>query len=363
MVGFLRSVVNRVAPLDGSAMAEARQRHDRLTKPRGALGRLERLAIQVAGIRGEARPRLADKAVVVMAADHGVTAEGVSAYPAEVTAQMVQAIVRGTAAVSVLGRQSGARVVPVDVGINADLPRDLPIQHRKVARGTANMAHGPAMSAAEAAAAIRVGLDVLDDESGHGLDVVCLGEMGIGNTTAASAIVAAITGLPASEVTGRGTGLDQQTWQHKVRVVERVLAVNRPNPADPLEVLARVGGLEIAALVGVTLGAAARRIPIVVDGFIATAAALIAGSLCPAARGHMIAAHRSAEPGHRAALAHLEIEPLLSLDMRLGEGTGALLALPIVDAALALLDEMATFEEAGVSDLPAEPAGSVSAAC
>ncbi len=338
-------------------MSAARRRQDLLTKPAGSLGRLERLATQIAGMTGLDRPRLSRKGIVVMAADHGVTQEGISAYPSAVTAQMVQNFARGGAAINVLARRAGARVVVVDVGVAADLPPSLPILHHKVARGTANLAQGPAMRAEEALAAIGVGIDVVAREAETGLDVVCLGEMGIGNTTAASAITAAIVGCPAEDVTGRGTGIDDEAWRRKVGVVDRALSVNRPDPADPLDVLAKVGGLEIAGLVGVTLGAAARRIPVAVDGFIATAAALLAVALCPLAHGYLVAAHRSAESGHRAALQHLELEPLVALDMRLGEGSGAALVLPMLDAALALLDEMATFGEAGVAGAVADQDG------
>jgi nicotinate-nucleotide--dimethylbenzimidazole phosphoribosyltransferase len=347
----------RVDPLDAPAMAQARLRLDSLTKPPGSLGRLERLAVQLAGITANPRPRLVNRMVVVMAGDHGVVAEGVSAYPAAVTAQMVHNFARGGAAINVLARQAGASVVVVDVGVATELPADLPILHRKVAFGTANLASGPAMSRAQVLAAIDVGLDLAERGTGPESDIVCLGEMGIGNTTSASTILAAITGLPVAEVTGRGTGIDDATWRHKVEVIQRALEVNRPDPSDPLDVLARVGGLEIAALVGLALGAAARRIPILVDGFIATVAALVAAELCPAARGYMIAGHRSVEIGHRVALERLELEALVALDLRLGEGTGAALALPILDAALAILDEMATFEEAGVSGPPATPPG------
>jgi len=359
----LAQVCRHVRPLDQAAMAAARQRQAELTKPPGSLGRLERLSVQIAGITGQARPRLQQPAVFVMAADHGVTAEGVSAYPMQVTRQMVENFARGGAAINVLARRAGARVVVVDVGVASDLPPDLPIRHRKVAHGTANFARGPAMSAGQAEAAIQVGLDVVADEVANGLDVVCLGEMGIGNTTAASAIVAALCGLPAAAVTGRGTGIDQATWERKVAVIERGLAqhglrANDPecglaqhglHANEPLDVLARVGGFEIAGLVGVTLAAAAARRPVVVDGFIATAAALVASELCPLVRGYLIAAHRSVEIGHAAALERLELEPLLALDLRLGEGTGAALALPIIDAALGVLSEMATFAEAGVA--------------
>ena len=345
----LQALGERIQPLDQVAMADARRRLDELTKPPGSLGRLERLAVQIAGITGQPRRALVRKAIIVMAADHGVTAEGVSAYPSTVTAEMVRNFAAGGAAVNVLARQIGARVVVVDIGVAAALADDLPVLRRKVAYGSANLAHGPALTHDQALQAIQVGLEVVEREIAYGLDVVCLGEMGIGNSTPASAIIATLCSLPVADVTGRGTGIDEPTWRHKVEVIERGLAVNRPNPSDPLDVLRKVGGLEIAGLVGVALGAAARRVPVVVDGFIATAAALLAGELSPAVRSYLIAAHRSAEAGHRAALAHLELEPLFALDLRLGEGTGAALALPLLDAAVAIVDQMATFVEAGVS--------------
>ena len=345
----LQAVIESVQPLDEQAMAAARQRQDQLTKPPGSLGRLERLATQLAGITGAPLPRLPRKAVIVMAADHGVVREGVSAYPPEVTAQMVQNFANGGAAINVLARQAKARVIVVDVGVATELASSLPIVHRKVAFGTANFARGPAMTPDQALAAIGVGLDVITSEAERGLDLVCLGEMGIGNTTVASALVAAMTGCPIARVTGRGTGIDDATWQHKVAVIERALALNRPDATQPLEMLAKVGGLEVAALVGTALGAASRRIAVVADGFIATTAAMLAVELCPRVRGYLIAAHRSVEVGHRVVLEALELEPLVALDLRLGEGSGAAVVLPILDAALALLGEMATFAEAGVA--------------
>jgi nicotinate-nucleotide--dimethylbenzimidazole phosphoribosyltransferase len=340
----LNDYCRRVDQLDLTAAAEVRQRLDSLTKPRGSLGRLERLAVQIGGITGNSRPSLRHRLVVVMVADHGVAAEGVSAYPAAVTAQMVHNFARGGAAINVLARQVGAEVLVVDVGVAADLPMELPIVHRKIAFGTANMAHQAAMTLDQALGAIAVGLELSQRDA----DVICLGEMGIGNTTAASAVVAAVTGSPLAEVTGRGTGIDDITWVHKLRVIQRALAVNQPQASDPLDVLVKVGGLEIAALVGLIVGAAARRAVVVVDGFIATAAALLAVELCPLARGYLIAAHRSVEIGHRVALEALELEPLFALDLRLGEGTGAALALPLIDASLAMLADMATFDEAGI---------------
>ncbi len=346
----LPDLVARIGPVDGAARAEARERQSQLTKPAGSLGQLEELSVQLAGITGRARPRFPRKAVIVLCADHGVAASGVSAYPSAVTAQMVANFLAGGAAINVLARQVGARVVVADLGVAAELPDAPALRRAKIARGTRNLADGPAMTVAEAHAAIEAGATILEDELARGLDLVATGDMGIGNTTASSAIVAAITGVPVADVTGRGTGVDDQGWARKVAVIERALGRNQPDPADPIDVLAKVGGFEIGGLVGVILGAAANRIPVVVDGFISGAAALLAVELCPPARDYLIAAHRSVEVGHRVVLKRLGLEPLLALNLRLGEGTGAALAMPLVDAAAAILDEMATFAEAGVSE-------------
>jgi nicotinate-nucleotide--dimethylbenzimidazole phosphoribosyltransferase len=343
-------VISAIRPLDAGAMRAARRRQDELTKPQGSLGRLEELATKLAGITGKPRPRLAHKAVIVMAADHGVAAEGVSAYPQAVTAQMVRNFLAGGAAINILARRAGARVVVVDMGVAADLPDHAGLVNRKLGHGTQNMASGPAMSPEGALAAIAAGVEIVGAEADRGLDLVGTGDMGIGNTTASSAIVAAITGAAVAEVTGRGTGLDEAGWRRKVAVIERALAVNRPDRADPLDVLGKLGGYEIAGLVGVILGAAGRRIPVVLDGFISGAAALIATELCPLARDYLIAAHNSVEIGHRIMLERMELAPLLNLDLRLGEGTGAAMAMHLIDDAVAILDEMATFKEAGVSE-------------
>jgi len=351
-LGRLLDTIAAIAPLGEAALATARARQDTLTKPPGSLGRLETLAIRLAGITGQGRPAVDRQAIIVMAGDHGVAVEGVSAYPAAVTPQMVANFLQGGAAINVLARAAGARVVVVDVGVAVPVA-GAGLVVRKVAPGTRNMVEGPAMTQAEVLRAIEVGLDVVEEQADAGLDVIALGEMGIGNSTAASAITAALTGLPPAAVTGRGTGVDDVGLARKVAVVERALAVNRPDPNDSLDVLAKVGGLEIAGLVGVTLGAAGRRIPVVVDGFIAGAAALVAVELCPRARDYLIAAHVSAEAGHRVILERLGLDPLLDLDLRLGEGSGAALALPLIASAARLLDEMATFAEAGVA-IPAE---------
>ncbi len=348
-MGLLEDTVARVGPLDGGAMERARARQDTLTKPPGSLGRLEELSIRVAGITGSDMPSLPSKAVITMAGDHGVAAEGVSAYPSEVTPQMVLNFLAGGAAINVLARRAGARVVVVDMGVASDLPESPGLMVRKVAHGTRNMALGPAMTPDEARQCVEAGIGVLLEERAKGLDVVGTGDMGIGNTTASSAIVAAITGANVADVTGRGTGIDDAGLSRKVAVLRRVLEVNQPDPADPLDVLTKVGGLEIGGIAGVILAGAAERIPVVIDGFISGAAALIAVELCPAARDYLIAGHTSVEAGHRVILERLGLVPLLNLNLRLGEGTGAALAMGLLDASLAILSEMATFASAEVS--------------
>jgi nicotinate-nucleotide--dimethylbenzimidazole phosphoribosyltransferase len=346
----LIDIIIRIHPLDITAMKATRHHLDQLTKPQGSLGRLEELAIKLAGITGQERPCFPHKGIIVMAADHGVANEGVSAYPQKVTAQMVQNFLAGGAAINVLARRVGARVIVADMGVAADMPEHPNLISRKIGRGTQNIALGPAMSMGEALAAITAGIKIIEDEITRGLDLVAIGEMGIGNTTAASAIVAAITGQSVANVTGRGTGIDQEKWQHKVAVIQHALVVNHPDPTEPVDVLAKLGGYEIAGLVGVILGAAAQRLPIIIDGFISGAAALIATELCPQVRDYLIAAHNSVEIGHRLVLEHMELVPLLNLDLRLGEGTGAMMALHLVEDATAIRDEMATFAEAGVTE-------------
>jgi nicotinate-nucleotide--dimethylbenzimidazole phosphoribosyltransferase len=332
------------------AMNSARARQDTLTKPQGSLGRLEELSIKLAGIQGKPIPQIRHKAVITMAGDHGVVAEGVGNWPQEVTAQMIYNFLRGGAGINVLARQVGARVVVVDMGVAADLEPHPQLISRKVARGTQNMFLRPAMTIEQAVTAIETGIEVVGGEVAKGLDIVGTGDMGIGNTTASSAICAAMTGEPAAEVTGRGTGISDEQLAHKIEVVKRALAVNRPDPKQPLEVLAKVGGFEIGGLVGVMLAAAAYRIPVVIDGFISGAAALIATALAPRLREFLIAAHVSAEPGHKVLLRHLRLTPLLDLGMRLGEGTGAVLGIFLAEAAARILAEMSTFAEAGVSE-------------
>jgi nicotinate-nucleotide--dimethylbenzimidazole phosphoribosyltransferase len=320
---------------DAGAVAAARAALDAKTKPRGSLGRLEELACRIAAIRGSAEPGRLRSAVVVAAADHGVAAEGVSAYPQDVTRQMLANFEGGGAAVCVLARQAGAELRVVDTGVG---------------RPTANIAEGPAMPREEAISLVERGVALADDLAATGLGIVGLGEMGIGNSTSAAALAAALLPAEPASVCGRGTGLDDGGVARKVAVVERALRANACDPADPLGVLAALGGRELALLCGLALGAAANRLVVVVDGFISAAAALVAARLVPAAADAMVAAHLSPEPGHRLILAELGLDPILDLGLRLGEGSGAALVLPVLDAALAILSEMATFAEAGVTD-------------
>ncbi len=347
---YLQETIAKIGPLSLSAMEEARKRQDQLTKPQGSLGELEELSVKVAGITGNPRPVIRHKAVIVVAGDHGVAAEGVSAYPQEVTAQMVYNFLRGGAAINVLARHVGARVVVVDAGVAADLEPHPGLKIRKLGYGTGNIALGPAMSREQAIQALETGIALVEEEKALGLDLVAPGDMGIANTTPAAAIASAVTGLPPAEVTGRGTGLDTEGLARKIAVVERALKVNNPDPKDGIDLLAKVGGFEIGVIAGIVLGAAANRIPVVLDGFISTAGAIIASTIAPTVTAYCIAGHNSAEPGHSAMLRHLGLKPLLNLNMRLGEGTGAALAMHLVEAACKILNEMATFAEAGVSE-------------
>lgn len=339
-----------IRPLDREAMEAARAQQLQLTKPPGSLGRLEDLSVQLAGIHGFPLPELSEKAMVVMAGDHGVALQGVSAYPAEVTPQMVLNFLQGGAAINVLARQLGAHVLVVDMGVNHDFGEIEGLVNRKVAMGTANLAEGPAMTSAQALQAVEAGIEIVEGLTSQGVRLVGTGDMGIGNTTASAAIAATLTGSPAELVVGRGTGVDDEGLARKIRTVKRALQVNQPDPEDALDVLAKVGGFEIAGLVGVVLGAAALGIPVVIDGFITGAAALVAGRLAPSAIPYMIASHQSVEIGHKVIHEALGLQPLFDLSLRLGEGTGAALAMHIVEGAARILGEMATFESAGVSD-------------
>ncbi len=352
MADSLDRILRAIRPLDSSAMASAQSRQDNLTKPAGSLGRLEELSVQIAGIRGVAIPALEHKAIITMAADHGVVAEGVSLYPQDVTRQMVLNFLHGGAAINVLAGHIGARVIVVDMGVSGQL--SLPgLLCKKIASGTRNMAREAAMTHQQAIDSLEAGIEIVQDEADKGLDIIGTGDMGIGNTTASSAVLAAISGQPAAMVTGRGTGVDNEQLARKVSVIEKALSINQPDSKDPLDMLAKVGGFEIGGLAGVILAGAARRIPVVIDGFISGAAALIATGLSPQVKDYLIAAHVSAEAGHRFILDYLGLKPLLNLNMRLGEGTGAALGISLAEAAVRILSQMATFAEAGVSE--AEP--------
>jgi len=340
----------RIPHLEETIAAGTQRLLDDKTKPRRSLGRLEDLACRVAAMRATELPELPVKAIVVMAGDHGVAAEGVSAYPQEVTRQMVLNFARGGAAINVLARHASARLVVVDMGVAGDLEPAPGLLLRPIARGTQNLARGPAMTRVQAIAALEVGIAVARELADSGVTLLGIGEMGIGNSTAASALAAVLTATPVETVTGRGTGIDDVVWQRKVDVILQAIARNRPDPNDALDVLAKLGGFEIAGLAGVVLGAAAARVPVVVDGLISTAAALVAVERAPRAAAFLLASHRSVEPGHAILLDALALTPLLDLGLRLGEGTGAALAMGLVEAAVRILHEMASFSAAGVAD-------------
>ena len=339
-----------IGPLDADAMAAAEARQGMLTKPPGSLGRLESLSVQLAGITGQPIPTITGKAVIVAAGDHGVAAEGVSAYPAEVTPQMVFNFLAGGAAINALARQAGADIMVIDAGVAVDLEPQPGLTIAKVGYGAGNIARGPAMSRPDAIRCLEIGIAAANERADAGANVIAGGDMGIGNTTPSAAITAVVTGAEVATVTGRGTGVDDATLAAKIATIQRALDTNRPDGSDGLDVLTKVGGLEIGVLAGVMLGAAARNCVVIVDGFISGAAALIAWRLCPAAAARFIAGHCSVEPGHNVALQAMGLTPLLDMQMRLGEGTGAALAMHIVEAAARCLAEMATFAEAGVSD-------------
>jgi nicotinate-nucleotide--dimethylbenzimidazole phosphoribosyltransferase len=344
----IRDRINSIQPLDRQAAEQARQHVDQLTKPQGSLGRLEELAVQLAAIKADPFPEVTPPGVLVFAGDHGVVAEGVSAFPQEVTAQMVLNFSKGGAAINVFTRQIGGLLRVVDVGVAADL--DAPgVWTKKVRYGTGNFLREDAMSRDEAEQCIQAGIESADEIIAEGAKLLIIGEMGIGNTTASSATLTALTGAEAETVVGRGTGISHEAWNHKREIVRQAIAARQPDANDPMDVLAKVGGLEIGAMAGAVLSAASRRVPVLVDGFISTVAALLAVRLNPAVRDYLIAGHHSVEPGHARALEELGKEPLLQLQLRLGEGSGAAVAFPIVEAATRMIREMATFASAGVA--------------
>jgi len=346
----VQGIIKRIRPVDPAVGQQAQAHLDDLTKPQGSLGRLEELARSLAVMRGGARLSQPRAAVAVFAADHGITRAGVSLYPAEVTPQMVLNFLGGGAGINALARQAGAEVRVVDVGVNYDFGQAPGLIQAKVAKGTANFALEPAMTREQTLAAIMVGAKLAADLIAEGFDLLIPGDMGIGNTTPCAALTAVLCGRPVAEVTGRGTGLDDQGLAAKVKTIEQALALHRPSADDPLEALRLVGGLEVAAIAGYVLQAAASRVPVILDGFIATSGALVAAGLCPLVKQYLLAGHCSVEIGHRAQLDKLGLAPILDLNLRLGEGTGAALALLVVRAAVAIYNEMATFASAGVSE-------------
>ncbi len=358
MERLIQSTIEKIKPLDENVMLEVQKKLDNLTKPRGSLGKLEKLAGRIAGIMKEPCPHLDRKVIFTLAGDHGVTEEGVSAYPKEVTAQMVFNFLRGGAAINVLARHVGARVLVVDMGVAEELRitnyelgmKNGNLKIKKIGPGTRNMANGPAMSREEAEKAICAGIEIVESEKGN-IDILGVGDMGIGNTTPSSAIAAAITGEAVEKVTGRGTGIDDSSFKKKVAVVKKALSVNKPDAQDAVDVLAKVGGFEIGGIAGCILAGAANNKPVVIDGLISTAGALIAVELCPVVQEYLTASHLSVEAGHRVMLDRMGLEPLLELDLRLGEGTGAALGIFMCEASVKILTEMATFGEAHVSEI------------
>jgi nicotinate-nucleotide--dimethylbenzimidazole phosphoribosyltransferase len=352
-MSIFENTLKAIKPIDKALNDKAQERLDSLTKPKGSLGRLEELAARLVSMTGELSPEINNKKVFVFAGDHGVADEGVSAFPKEVTPQMVINFLHGGAGINVLANHVGAMVIPVDIGVDFDFKAlgDIAaaLVDSKVVHGTKNIRKGPAMTLAETIACVEVGIELALEHAEEGA-MFGTGDMGIANTTASSAIAAAFSGRPVSEVTGRGTGIDDASLKHKIEVIEDALKINAPDPEDPIDVLSKVGGAEIAGITGLIIGAASKRIPVVIDGFISTAGALVAARLSPHIAGYLIAAHRSVEKGHGVMLEMIGVKPLLDLDMRLGEGTGSALAMNLVEAGVKIYNEMATFEDAGVSE-------------
>ncbi len=345
----LEEVRSAIVPPDRSVYRQVQIRLDRLTKPPGSLGRLEELAADYAASIGKVQPECPRAAVFTFAADHGIADEGVSAYPREVTAQMVFNFLRGGAGINVLAAHVGAEVRVVDIGVAFDFPPLPGLISRKIAPGTGNFLHRPAMTRSQAIQALEIGIALAREAAAEGFGLLATGDMGIGNTSSSTAIAAVMTAQSVASVTGRGTGISDHALARKVDIISNALARHNPNTQDPLDVLSKVGGFEIAGIAGLILGGAAARVPVVLDGFISGAAALIAVGLAPACRDYVIASHQSVECGHGAILSHLQLNPLLDLGLRLGEGTGACLGIGLIHAALKLYTQMATFEEAAVS--------------
>ncbi len=347
---LLESTIAGISELNGEAMKKAQLRLDSFIKPPGSLGIIEDIAVQMAGIQGKVIPEYGKVSVILMAGDHGVVAEGVSVAPQEITAQMLSAFAAGVAGINIISRSVGAHLLVVDIGVagNIDIPGVLDY---KIKHGADNIVHGPAMSRSEAIRAVEAGITIANTQIDKGYDILATGEMGIGNTTPSSAILSVMTGIKADVVTGRGTMVNNLVLDKKIWAVKEAIRINQPNPKDGIDVVSKVGGLEIAGLAGVILGSAARRIPVVIDGFISTAAAMIACTIEPMVKSYILPSHLSGEQGHSLMLKHLGLRPLLHLDMRLGEGTGAALVMGIIKASCEIMAEMASFDEAGLSQL------------
>jgi nicotinate-nucleotide--dimethylbenzimidazole phosphoribosyltransferase len=349
-MGLLDKTISKIEKIDYSLAEETQKRLDNLTKPQGSLGRLEDLARQIVEITKIKKPKLAEKVIFTLAGDHGIAEEGVSAYPKEVTPQMVYNFLNGGAGINVLARHVGTRVVVADMGVASDLAANPQLVIKKIGYGTKNMSKGAAMTKNEAVKSLGAGIEIFEAEFKKGVHIAGTGDMGIANTTPSAAITAVITRKSADEVTGKGTGINDKALFHKIEVIKKAINVNAPDPEDAIDVLSKVGGFEIGGLAGIIIAAASKRVPVVLDGFISGAAALIAYKLEPKTKDYMIAAHCSVERGHRIILDYLGLKPILDLNLRLGEGTGAALAMNIIDAGVKILNEMATFESAGVSE-------------
>jgi nicotinate-nucleotide--dimethylbenzimidazole phosphoribosyltransferase len=346
---MIQETIKKITPVKSEFAEKAQKRLDNLTKPQGSLGRLEEFAKRLVAITEETMPMLDKKVIFTFAGDHGVAEEGVSAYPSEVTRQMVFNFLRGGAGINALARHAGAEVVVVDIGVNGYFGNVEGLVSKKVVSGTGNIRKGPALTRDEALRCIEVGIELADEYAKKGYKIFATGDMGIANTTPSSAIAAVLTGRPVPEVTGRGTGIGDSALKNKVKVIEDSIDLNKPDLKDPIDVLSKIGGAEIGGIAGLIIGAATNRIPVVIDGFISTAGALIAYCIEPKTRDYMFAAHNSVEIGHKAMLEKIGLRPILNLDLRLGEGTGAALAMLMIEAGLKIYKEMATFGEAGVS--------------
>ena len=346
----LEQTISSIKPVNPSFYERAQKRLDNLTKPQGSLGRLEEFAARIVAVSENTKPMLNKKAIFTFAGDHGVAEEGVSAFPKEVTPQMVLNFLRGGAGINVLARHAGVDVVVIDIGVDYDFGNTDGLVHKKIIRGTKNIRKGPAMTRQETVQCMEVGIELAEEYARKGYHIFGTGEMGIANTTPSSAIAAVFSKRTVEEVTGRGTGISDDAFKNKVRVIEDAIKINKPNPKDPMDVLARLGGAEIAGIAGLVLGAAANRIPVVIDGFISTAGALIACEIEPKVKEYIFAAHTSVERGHWIMLERMDLKPILNLNMRLGEGTGAALSMSMIEAGVKIYNEMATFGEAGVSE-------------